>query len=132
MTTRSGSRVYRRAPKPLEPGACPQCSRVIGITPSGRRRMHRDLEGRDCTGSGVRVGEEAVPAEVLSAARIVVPERRQPVREKPGADPRERARPKRALTKPSPTGHCHTCDRAITGERIYCGPCAAARNRERR
>lgn len=25
------------------------------------------------------------------------------------------------------TGHCHTCDRAVTGERRYCGPCLARR-----
>lgn len=27
------------------------------------------------------------------------------------------------------TGHCHTCDRRISGERRFCGPCAARRSR---
>lgn len=26
------------------------------------------------------------------------------------------------------TGRCHTCDRAVSGERRYCGPCAAKRD----
>lgn len=26
------------------------------------------------------------------------------------------------------TGHCHTCDRPISGERRYCGPCLARRS----
>jgi hypothetical protein len=25
------------------------------------------------------------------------------------------------------TGRCHTCDRAVSGERRYCGPCLARR-----
>lgn len=29
------------------------------------------------------------------------------------------------------TGHCHTCDVPISGERRYCGPCAADRDRAR-
>lgn len=52
--------VYRRAPRPLAPDACPQCTRVISINSTGRRRNHRDLSGQDCTGSGVMVGETAV------------------------------------------------------------------------
>lgn len=27
------------------------------------------------------------------------------------------------------TGHCHSCDRAISGERRFCGPCLARRSR---
>lgn len=62
MTTKSGARVYRGAPKDrLDPGACPQCTRVIGVSPSGRRKFHRDLDGLDCTGSGVMVGDPAAP-----------------------------------------------------------------------
>ena len=65
MTTRSGSRIYRRAPKPTEDGACPACHRVISITPTGRRRMHRDTDGRDCTGSGTRVDDGGgLPSEI--------------------------------------------------------------------
>lgn len=32
-----------------------------------------------------------------------------------------------AAPRPSPTGACHDCGRAVTGERLYCGPCAAHR-----
>lgn len=32
-----------------------------------------------------------------------------------------------ADTIPTPTGVCHDCPRPVTGERIYCGPCAARR-----
>ncbi|UQS95163.1 nucleic acid-binding protein [Pseudanabaena phage Pam4] len=27
------------------------------------------------------------------------------------------------------TGRCYSCDRPVTGERRFCGPCAAERNR---
>lgn len=37
------------------------------------------------------------------------------------------ARTKTKSRRPGPTGECHTCGRAVTGERRYCGPCAAAR-----
>jgi hypothetical protein len=58
MTTRSGSRVYRRQPRPLAPGACPHCGRTdVRLTPTGRRGIHRDRDGVDCTGSGVMVGD---------------------------------------------------------------------------
>ncbi|MCU0297320.1 MAG: hypothetical protein MUF33_02230 [Candidatus Nanopelagicales bacterium] len=29
------------------------------------------------------------------------------------------------------TGHCHDCDTPVTGERWYCGPCAAQRDTRR-
>lgn len=32
-----------------------------------------------------------------------------------------------ADARPTPTGVCHDCLRPVTGERIYCGPCAARR-----
>jgi len=52
-------RIYRGAVRPIEAGSCPSCTRIVGMTSSGRRRMHRDLDGQDCTGSGVKVGEES-------------------------------------------------------------------------
>ena len=64
MTTRSGSRIYRRAPRPTEDGACPACHRVVSITPTGRRRLHRDQDGTDCTGSGTLVDNGQAPPEV--------------------------------------------------------------------
>lgn len=109
MTTAKKPRVYRHDPRPLKTGACPSCFRVIAVNPSGLRRQHRDDNRVVCLGSGVRVVPERVPAEVLSAARIVIPKGR----------PEQR--------RPSPTGRCHECDRRITGERLYCGPCAAGR-----
>ena len=59
MTTRTGARVYRGAPRDrLAAGACPGCNRSIGTTPSGRRRLHRDLDDVDCTGSGALIAAE--------------------------------------------------------------------------
>lgn len=62
MTTKSGARIYHGAPRNrLEPGACPQCGRVVRVNPSGRRKLHRDFDGVDCTGSGVTVGDAPMP-----------------------------------------------------------------------
>lgn len=38
------------------------------------------------------------------------------------------------VMRPSPrsravTGHCHACDRPVSGERRFCGPCLASRGR---
>jgi hypothetical protein len=56
VTTRGGARIYRGAPRPRDEGACPGCGRTgISLTPTGRRRMHRDTDGSDCTSSGVLV-----------------------------------------------------------------------------
>jgi hypothetical protein len=55
MTTESGARIYRRAPKPLAPGACPHCGQVCAITLTGRRAGHNDDSGERCTGAGVTV-----------------------------------------------------------------------------
>ncbi len=54
MTTRTGARVYRRAPRPITDGACPHCQKVVQIAPSGRRYAH-NADGALCTGSGVMV-----------------------------------------------------------------------------
>lgn len=67
MTTTSGARVYRGAPPPRDRAeACPACHRIIGATPSGRWKLHRDLDGVDCTGSGVLI--TAAPVEVQPEA----------------------------------------------------------------
>lgn len=56
MTTQSGARIYRRAPKRLEDGACAHCGRVVALSITGRRRHHRTPNGERCTGGGVLVG----------------------------------------------------------------------------
>lgn len=114
MTASSGARIYRKAPKPLAPGACAHCGRVIALRKDGRRRDHRDTQGRRCTGGLVLVAPRAVDAAVLSEARIVLP-----------PEPQQHSR----RTRPSPTGACHRCSRPVTGERLYCGPCVVERGR---
>lgn len=59
MTTRTGARVYRRAPRPLAANACAHCGSVVSVMESGRRRAHSS-EGIMCTGSGVMVAPEDV------------------------------------------------------------------------
>lgn len=71
VTTRAGRRVYRGAPRPLPPGACPHCTRVIAINPNGRRRAHRDLDGQRCTGSGVNVVEQ--PVDLTDLPPVMIP-----------------------------------------------------------
>jgi hypothetical protein len=77
MTTRSRARIYRRAPKPLARGACPQCTRRISISPTGRRRHHVDLDGQRCTGGGVHVGDWA-PVVLDALPPVVMPPSRNP------------------------------------------------------
>lgn len=78
MTTRSGARIYRRQPRPLAPGACPHCVRDdVRLTPSGRRGLHKDRQGVDCTGSGVQVGDGGpveVDPDLLAAALAAEPQ----------------------------------------------------------
>ncbi len=106
MSAVTRKRIYRRAPRPMARDACPACFRPVAITPTGRRRKHQDSEGRECTGSGITVGTLAVTAEVLSAATITFPARRQP-----------------GLC----TGVCRECARPIGPDRRYCGPCLSRR-----
>ncbi len=70
MTTRSGARIYHRAPKPLDPGACAHCGRVVDVGSTGRRRTHNNREGRRCTGSRVQV---RVLASAVALPPIVMP-----------------------------------------------------------
>ena len=69
MSTRSGARVYRRAPKPVADGACPHCQKIVRIAESGRRWAH-DMEGALCTGSGIMVQavEYAIDLDEADAA----------------------------------------------------------------
>lgn len=93
-----------------------------------------------CGGTGYREGTGARP----TYRRDVAPKKTvktAPAKPKPPAVPAEiiaAALDPKALatsvinstsrgTRLSPTGHCHTCDRPVSGERRYCGPCAAAR-----
>lgn len=65
MTTRTGARIYRGAPRRRDEGACPGCGRTgISLTPTGRRRMHRDTDGVDCTSSGVMVTDQMPAVDV--------------------------------------------------------------------
>jgi hypothetical protein len=72
VTTRSGARIYRGQSHPLEPGACPQCGRVISINASGKRRTHCDRDGQPCGGSRVFVGN-ATPVVLDELPDIVMP-----------------------------------------------------------
>lgn len=113
MTTRSKARIYRRDPRPLPDEACPQCFRLITIHPETfRRRLHRDQEGRDCTGSGVTVGEPSMPGIDVLNIDVVIAER--------CAKPDDR----RLLAA---TGECHDCGRSVSGERRVCGQCLQER-----
>jgi hypothetical protein len=70
VTTRTGSRVYRGAPRDAVPAdACHACGKTTKITPTGRRRMHRTPGGDDCTGSGVMV-ERAAPSRQVDPADV--------------------------------------------------------------
>lgn len=72
VSTRSGARVYRRAPKPMADRTCPHCQQVVTILESGRRRTHQ-MDGVRCTGSGIAVDGGARvtfdPDEVDAAIR---------------------------------------------------------------
>lgn len=94
MTTRSRARIYRGASRPLTSGACPQCSRIVGLLPSGKRRAHRDRNGDRCPGSNVHVGDWQ-PVKLADLPLVEFPTRsliqnnyrREPVVTKP-PDPR--------------------------------------------
>lgn len=114
--------VYRHDPRPLAENACPTCHRPIGINPSGRRRKHR-FAGEVCTGSGVMVGAQLphIDPELLNEALTgTAPQQRMP-----GDRVRVEADGRYKPVK----GYCYECERPVTGERRFCGPCLAARDR---
>lgn len=86
MTTRSGARIYRRQPRPLAPGACPQCGRVVAISPSGRRRSHLAADRRPCPGGRVFVGDPT-PVELDELPDVVMPGPRNPWSGRAGPEP---------------------------------------------
>lgn len=61
--------------RPLLPGACSACFRVIAIRPSGRRAWHNDATGQRCTGSGVRVVHREIHLDEIPP--IVVPPKKE-------------------------------------------------------
>ncbi len=113
----------------LKPGQveCPVCRK--GVTPidTKRIRRHRDLWGDDCPNRQLQPAsvDPAVLASALAEAErraMELAEARAAARLRPPTKARERK---------VVTGRCHTCDRPITGERIYCGPCLATRMQTR-
>lgn len=88
-----------RALSPLKPGQerCPACQQGASVTSSGRLHAHRDADGLDCP-QRLRDG---TPVHLDEVPAVALPEKR--------------------------TGRCHTCDRPVSGERHYCGPCLSKR-----
>lgn len=87
MIPRLGKRIYRGAPRPARTGACPHCGKQIGLRADGRRRAHTDLDGVECTGSGVAVrrndADDATVAAGLELAAKAEPPRTAPPRRRP-------------------------------------------------
>lgn len=67
MTTRSGARVYRGVARRRPADACPHCGKTVGVRADGRRRSHTDLDGVECTGSGVAVRRDDVDDATVTA-----------------------------------------------------------------
>lgn len=80
MTTRSGARVYRRAPRPQQPGVCGGCGRPVKVNVDGRLREHRDQHGHVCSGSHAQVADRDRSSRYdIDAALAALPPT-QPVR----------------------------------------------------
>ncbi len=77
MTTRTGARIYRAAPRPTQPGACPTCHLPARTTTTGRRRRHTNPDGDDCTGGGVPIhghtGRPELDPDALAEALAAEP-----------------------------------------------------------
>lgn len=105
--------------RPLPDGKvrCPSCGQVTSLTPRGHLRRHDDGAGVECP-QRVWRGERDGP--VPKAPPVVIP----PMGSPPGSG----AKPKPKPTKPGGPRMCQLCEeRPVTGERRYCGRCAATR-----
>lgn len=92
---------------------CPRCGKRV--TPhDGRIRAHSSPRGVPCRGGWLEPVKVPLPP-VTFPTRPAPPVRRAVVSE--GRPDAERVA----------TGRCHDCDRRISGERRYCGRCAARR-----
>jgi hypothetical protein len=69
--------------RPLVPGACPACFRVIKIK-NGRRAWHNDMTGQRCAGSRVHVGAKPVHLSEIPPVKVAERNRYLPDR---GAQP---------------------------------------------
>lgn len=94
---------------------CPKCGGRA--TPHGENQIgaHRSPWGGRCTRRLLKVVIEAPPVNLPEpvAAVPVATKRASSVDHSPAWN--------------SPTGHCHTCDKRVTGERRFCGQCARKR-----
>jgi len=86
---------------------CPACESVAALTRAGWLWPHRTPRGEECpqrlTGDAPKVVlDEPLPVPALEAPSGL---------------------------RLSPNGTCHECGRPVSGERRYCGRCAARRSR---
>lgn len=114
---------------------CPVCRRSQKPLANGLLRKHRDLFGHPCANkaSGLLDRTQQI-AEALAEAERAEKERQEQERARETAPATPRQRTRSGYQRTTVTGYCHTCDRPVTGERRYCGPCMAERlsNRKRR
>lgn len=100
---------------------CSSCFQPVSLTSAGQLRAHRDADGIDCPQRIHLTGERL---DVV-APPVVLPPVSTPPARKPSTSPSRSRKNERKVV----TGHCHTCDRRVSGERLYCGPCLAKRTR---
>ena len=109
----------------LRPGQveCPVCRAAVTPIDGTRLRRHRDLFKHAC--QNLLVDYAQVSPEVIAAA-LAESERAALAYAEEAAKPK--AERKRKAYERKATGRCRECDRQITGERWYCGPCVATRD----
>lgn len=110
------------APPDLKPGQvhCRVCRQATTLTSTGIYRRHCDLFGNPC---GARSPQASVRLEAVPD--VVIPDERKTV-------DATAQRPPQASKGPRAHGACQDCDAFVSGERRYCGKCAARHERERR
>lgn len=100
------------ATEPDDRVACPACGVAVKLKEPGRLRPHKTRSGNRCPRRMLEVNVTVPPVVVPPAPSWGESKRRV------------------AATDPTRvvTGRCHTCDKAITPGRLYCGRCLAKRN----
>lgn len=101
---------------------CPVCRRGVLPLDEYRIRRHRDLFGHQCYNTSHGGMPDMDISAMVDWVRAQAPPEKEP---EPPAVPRPPQRYVRTVC----TSRCHTCDRPVTGERRFCGPCAANRGR---